>query len=420
MTAKLAPGTSRTRALALVCAALATAGAAAAGCEQKECIVTDDCAVGFDCTLDGVCVSTAQGQIRWISPEPGSVVGARFDAVVEVSFRAPAATVSIDRDAVNAGERCAPFVPTEVTVIGDLQEALVQQVTLPGLFALGESFGVAATLNAAGGTRSVRVELQGEPTGYGGIDIDIADADEDDSASVRDAASTLSLPIDARFDRASARALVSVEPLGSAGSAGSGSDEPTPREVIGGGIAEITDVRVPLARGPQVLWVDSEDEQGTHRCGLGISGIDPQGEAPAGVELGLSFEGAEPGQLDLRVLVEDAGGDSQACTFNEPGARCEAVYETRAPARSGEEVLLVPAGSGGSGGVLTVAVVPGAAGPSMTARVRVSSNGVHVGWLGPYPLQPALGETWIAGRIVLDGSLARLERVDQVTIGAPF
>ncbi len=388
---------------ALIGVVLATAAALSTGCPNAECVTNNDCSVGFDCTLDGVCVSTPQGEIVWISPEADSLVeGETFDAVVEVSFRAPAATITIDRDVVDKGDECAPFVPSTVVVVGDIQEAIVQQVTLPGLFALGESFGVSATLNAAGGARSTRVTFRGEPTGYEGADIELRLVE--DTINLVDASTTLGVDLDATFDRAAQRALLSVEPIGGV---------PTPRQIVGGGIASLEEVRAPVARGPQIVWLDTEDASGdAHRCGVGLSG----GNAGAtGVELGLSFEGAELGQLDLLVLLADG---ETTCSFLDPGANCEAIYETRMPTRAGEEVLLVKENSG----LLRVAVVPGAASASMTARVRVSSNGAHVGWLGPFPLQPAQGEVWIAGSIVLDGSLASIvpETVAPITVGPPF
>lgn len=389
------PAYAQARILAAAVGALS--GGLSAGCPSVECVQTKECAVGFDCTLEGVCVTTAQGEIRWIAPEAGSIVGQSFDAVVEVSFRAPAASITIDRDVINGGDPCAPFVSSTVDVAGDIEQALVQRVTVPGLLALGAEFGLSATLNAAGGVRSVRVAFTGEPTGYQGARfVEPGDA-------VIDASTALSLPVSAVLDRAASRALISVEPLGG---------DPSPREVVGGGVIELEGLRAPLARGPQILWLDTEDELGAHRCGRGLRGESPP---TTGVELGLSFEGDQPGQLDLHVLLERPEGDV-GCTFIEPGTACAAVYESRAPTRVGEEVLLVHA----QDGVLIVAVVPGAAGPSLTARVRVSHNGIHVGWLGPFPLQPALGEVWIAGRIILGGALARLERIDDVVIGAPF
>jgi hypothetical protein len=369
-----------------------------AGCPSTECVTREDCGVGLDCGADGACIEQAQGSIRWIAPEPGSVVGARFDAVVEVSFRASAAAIAIERDAVDGGEPCAPFVPASLIIAGDLDDALVQQVTLPGLFALGPSFALTATLNAAGGARALRVSFAGEPTGYDGARF-VLPAD-----NVIDTGTALTVPTSAVLDRAAARALLSVEPLGG---------DPSPRQLIGGGLVEFEGALAPVVYGPQVLWLDTEDNTGSHRCGLGISGT---AASRAGVELGLSFQGPSPGQLDLHVLVERADGDVP-CSYVDPGTVCTPVYESRAPARTGDEILLV---DGGRDSVIVVAVVPGAAGPSMTARVRVSKDGVHVGWLGPFPLQPAFGEVWLAGRIVLGGSLARLERMDDVVVGAPF
>jgi hypothetical protein len=333
------------------------------------------------------------------------VVGETFDAVVEVSFRSPAATITIERDVVDFGEPCAPFVPTTVTVVGDLQDAFVQQVTVPGLFALGEEFGVSATLNAAGGTRSTRVSFCGERTGYDGADIELRLSE--DTINAIDASETLGVTVDATFDRAAARALLSVEPLGG---------QPTPRQIIGGGVTTVEAVRAPIAHGPQIVWLDSEDDAGVvHRCGVGLTGrTDPT--TATGVELGLSFEGSQLGQLDLVVVL----ADGTTCSFADPGAGCTPIYETRMPTRAGEEVLLVNASDSAAGaGVLQVYVAPGAASESLTARVRVSSNGAHVGWFGPFPIQPAQGEWLNAGSVVLDGSLATIVAETDFPITGP-
>src|SRR5688572_1089319 len=59
----------------------------------QECLGDDDCPVGTDCDGHGLCELGAAGAVSFIDPAPDSEVGARFDATVEVAFRAPSAVL---------------------------------------------------------------------------------------------------------------------------------------------------------------------------------------------------------------------------------------------------------------------------------------------------------------------------------------
>lgn len=378
------------------------AGGVGAGCAGEECRARRDCAAGFVCTVDGRCVESGEGTVSWVSPEPGSQVDEHFDVVLDVRFRDSAAELLVDRAVDAPGDPCAPSVPQRLVIAGDATAPLAQRVTIPGMRALGERFHIAATLRGGGGIDTAVAELRGPAMDFGGA---VFEAPEGATAPADQA---LTVPVSASFDGAVVRASLWVEPVGLDGRG----LEPSAREIVGSAVTRLTDAVAPLARGPQILWLEVEDGADIRRCGRGLSGGGDAATAP-GLELGLFYEGGDPGLLDLRVRV---GGEGEpGCGFADPGASCEPVRETRGPARRGEEVLRVH-----GDGIVDVAVVPGAAGPPLTARVRVSMNGAHVGWLGPFAIQPALGEVWVAGTVVVTGALADLQRTDDVVIGAPF
>jgi hypothetical protein len=164
--------------------------------------------------------------------------------------------------------------------------------------------------------------------------------------------------VGAELDLPSVRVSVHVEPDGGT---------PGPVRTVGAGLQAFDGFPVMLARGPQVVWVEADSA----RCGRGVTGV---GEVPQGLELGLRFTADAPAQLGLRLLVEGPEG-SAPCDFLAPGT---------------------------------------------TAEIRVSADGVHLGWFGPYPIQTGLGQAWIAGQVVVDGGVPRLLRSDELTVGAPW
>jgi hypothetical protein len=382
-------------------AALAVVATLMSGC-GPECRSRRDCRSGFLCTTDGRCVESGEPRVQWRSPEPGSVVDEIFDAVVEVSFQGSSGELLVDRSVAEPGDACAPLIPQRIVIAGDSDGILVQEIVIPGLRSLGDRFSIVATLRAGGGVHTGIGELRGAPARYGGASF------ERPERTTIDADAAVMVPVRATLERP-ANVTLWTEPVDAAGAPG----EPSARAIVGQGITQLNDRLAPLARGPQILWLELEGAGEPLRCGRGLSGSGATGTA-RGLELALAWEGEEAGLLDLRVrLGGEEGG--QVCTFAEAAGACGRGYETRGPAPRGEEVLRIAAD-----GIVDVAVVPAAASAAVTARVRVSMNGEHVGWLGPFPIQPSLGQVWIAGRVLVRAGLADLQRIDDVVIGAPF
>lgn len=367
-----------------------------AGTCATECASNNDCPTGTDCSPNHLCGPPAAGDIVWLSPLPGEVVDTSFDAELEVSFRAASSTLTIERSGDDPGDRCAPFVPFRVDLLGDLQQHLTQRITVPSLLSFGEAFALRATMTSSGGTVVRDLHLAGPPSGTGGARFTQPEAER-----AVNAAELLTLDVSAELDRSAAAVSMWVAPLGGA---------PGPIATLGPGLTAIAAQPVSLAHGPQVIWLEADDGA---RCGLGIDGTAL--DTAAGLELALSYRAQQPAALGLQLLVE-AGATSSTCDFVAPGTTCEAVRETVAPDVRGEQVLRVPMGDG----VVNIAVVPNAASGYVTAEVRVTLGGVHVGWLGPYPMATSEGEGWIAGQVLVSDGVARLVRTDEVTQGAPW
>lgn len=369
-----------------------------AGCKDglcaHECSSNLECPTGTDCGFNHLCGPAAAGEVVWLSPTAGSTVGATFDAELEVSFRAASGVLMIERSAADPGDSCAPFVPFQQVVLGDLQQHLTHRVTVPGLLSLGERFAVRASLVSAAGESVAELALAGPASGTGG-----ARFTQPDGERAYDATTALTVQVGAVLEQPAAVVSLWVEPQGGV---------PGAAHAIGSGLTSFDGEAVLLAHGPQVIWVDADGA----RCGLGVDGV---GAAETGLELGLRYHADEPAQLGLRLMVEQDGG-AEACDFQEPGLACEAVRETPGPDLVGEQVLRVPLDDG----VVQIAAVPLAAAGYASAEVRVSMAGQHLGWLGPFPVHTAVGEAWIAGQVVVDGGAARLMRTDEVTIGAPW
>jgi hypothetical protein len=72
-------------------------------------------------------------------------------------------------------------------------------------------------------------------------------------------------------------------------------------------------------------------------------------------------------------------------------------------------------------GVVEIAAVPAVVSGPVTALVRVSRGGRHVGFFGPFPVVPEAGQAWLAGRVILQGGrVAAVVAIDDVSVGSPF
>jgi hypothetical protein len=385
-------------------------GALDVGC--VECVAGPDCPLGDAC-VDGRCEPLVGNDVAWLAPAEGDTVGTTYDATIAFTFRAPAAVVRIVRDPRDPGSACAPFIPQERVLPGDPRQAITQEVTFPGLFALGDRFSLIAVLEAGGGSIGVTRALRGPAASGQGDGPAILAPDEGAVDVTRNLLTevTLGMP-----EGAASFVRLHVEPIGL---------PPSPRVlgIVDGARASAT---LPLVRGPQVIWADvgpaGSGDAALRRCGRGIAG---EGQSD-GLELGLVFalpersiaeDEAARAQLDLHVRITDAAGTS-TCTSVEPG-RCETVRETRLAGARGDEVLRI--GELASA-VVEVAAVPGAVSPPLSAFVRVSFGERHVGFFGPYALVPERGEAWVAGRVVVNGTDVTLqpETTQPVAIGSPW
>jgi hypothetical protein len=362
----------------------------------QNCVNNDDCSVGFQCNGHGSCVENATGTIRWEEPAPDSEVADRFDGAVRVSFRGPSARVRVVRDLRRPGDACAPVAPFELRVEGDPEETFEQRVELPGLFAAGERFSLVATLEAAGGFIGDTLPLRGPAI----------------------PSSTLSITSPPEGDVAGEPVWLDVSTNGASG-AQSAAVRTAPEQGAAGvsltlDPQELGSVMVPVARGAQSVYVEGTDPDGApFSCGRAFS----VAETGEGLELALWFQASEGEALvRMRVLVEE-GGSEVVCTALEPLGPCVTVRELGALAARGDEIVSL---AGTTDASVRVAVTPAAISAPVRAGVRVSYEGRHVAFLGPFSLNPALGEVWIAGDITLAGGVPLVTPRFEISPGAPF
>jgi hypothetical protein len=391
----------------LLGAAVATSWFPTTGCDPG-CRSVTDCDTGELCTFDGTCEPDPEGSVRFVEPAAGSTVGETFDAVLELRFRGDTAQLEVDRAGLDESDPCAPFVPRHLVVDGDPTEILTQRITLRGLRALGEEFTLGARMLASGERKNDVLELHGPALDVGGVSIVSPRVTGDDPTL--DASLHVAVPVSAAFDGAAARASMFVEVFNDDGVR----VESTPSQLVAAGTTAFTDALAPLSRAPQIIWIRLDDDNAaTRTCGLGVAPPAVDADVDRSLELGLSWDAPEPAQLQLRA---QAGADGPVCAFQGGEGACTPVVQSRGPAAHGEEILRLDAADG----VVTVVVAPSAASGPVLARVRVSMNGRHVGWLGPMAVNPGQGEAWLAGRIVVTGAVAHIQPSNDVVIGAPF
>jgi hypothetical protein len=380
-----------------------------AGSCQQECVSDKECHVGEQCSRRGQCIELATGSIRWVSPEPGSTVDEVFDAVVHVSFRSADAAIRVYRGGAELGDACAPVPPYEIAVAGDPDETFEQDVELPGLRAAGDPFTLVAALEASGGFTSDQIELSAPDVREerGGFTIDEpleAELEGDPTFVVLRGAVT---------EAAVESLTIVTQPVEGA---------PTPALLLDPALRTLEGVVAPVARGRQAIVLSLTNADGAVKeCARGVTV--PRG--PPGIELALWYDTGDElveGRLDQRILVE--GAATVVCSSETAGedgddatAACALVKRTPPPAARGEEVLVV---TGVTDGFLSVAVVPGAVSAPVMAGVRVSVEGSHHAFLGPFALDPGLGQAWIAGDLIISaGAVSVTPRFD-LSFGAPW
>ncbi len=364
------------------------------GSACAECSESTACSLGQVCS-DGVCTPVEGEAVSILSP--AEVTTTAFDLRLQVRFRGAFAVLTVSR---LRGDGCAPFVPAQVTLFGDDDQNLEQEVVVRALSSVGD-FELVAHLDVNGRKLDAQQEFHGPPPGadIGGA---VFQAPVDGEVNVVDAPWQ---PLQAELEGGRVSAFV-------APSVGA----PTPRVVVAEG-QNVVDAFVPLVRGPQVVWLERDDGVGgIRRCGRGLLG-GPLVDDAGALEIALLTDAPEPGWLGLSVRVQDPASDDVVCDSDVATAVCQHELFPLAPAAHNAEVLRVNVDNG----VVEVAAVPLVVSGPVDARVRVSRAGQHEGFFGPFPIFPEQGQAWFAGRVIVEaGQVVGLVAVDEVSVGAPW
>lgn len=367
-------------------------------CEQL-CARDTDCDAVTERCERGRCTLDLRPVVTWISPAEDASVGERFDIEVEVRFRGAEVVIELQRDPTNPGEPCAPLIPRRLVLAGDARQEIVEKVTFRDVPALGDTFGLQVRASVASiDPFTRRRAFQGEidPT-LGGMAVAAP------RAGFVDADAHVSVEVEATLEQNARSVSAWVEPVGSA---------PTPRRVLATQTGEVQG-RAPLARGEQILWLEADHGGSRKRCGVGLA--TERSALPDGVELALAFDAPEPANLDLWVYADlDEEGHSR-CTLEPPTGVCAVAWSEPGLRLHGEELVVLPSAEG----IYGVAVSPAAATEPVSAFVRVSNRGTHLGFFGPRSVLADQAEVWLAGRVLVLGGAVTLQPLDLVSIGLP-
>jgi hypothetical protein len=354
-------------------------------CACQVCVDDAACDVGSVCR-EGACVASTlppSPTLRLLSPASPDVA-ASFDVVVEVSFQAADAVVTLDRSDDAPGEPCVPWLPREQHLAGDADAVVTQQVTFAAVPSLGSRFSLRAQVSA-GATTALTIPLAGPALSFAGVRVrEPSDVDSDAISSPWtivevEAAGAVKAWTEPRETFAPPTPSVSLQAVGGGRSVG----------------------RVPTLRGPQIVWAETTTvDDVVIRCGVGRVG---RGEAsiatPSAIEvvvLSASNDGKD--QL-VEVLTRVSGdGDASFCSGRfDTAVPCELVRPARVGAEGIDAVVVdMPRG------MIEIAAVPRMISGPVTVSVRVARGDQHVAWWGPRTIDPVRGEVWLAGRVIVD------------------
>jgi hypothetical protein len=387
---------------------LAAAGLAFAGCvapceANADCDGLSFCDEGFcksDCAGDVDCASTHRcesGQciigliptVRVVSPEDGTSFEGAFSIEVETEFRGVNAIATLVPE---AGESCVPvFAQTEIVQGG----VGVRTVRFDDVVPRGDRFSYLVRVETEVSSAETRVTLEGAPL----VDVPLGARVIAPSAQVEGDAAAVDLAV--TYTQLQPQVIAFTEPE---------FGPPSVRRIVGEQLTEFADVRVPLARGRQIIWVETPFGDVTQRCGVAV---DATGGEVDETEIALSFEDEVGADLDVVVVAELDSGELFACSAKNPIA-CRAT-EDRGFRERGDEAVQMPRVPG----VYGVAVVPAAVAGRPQAWVRVSDEGGHVDFLGPRRVQADLAETWLVARVWVATDDVFVEPLDAVAAGLP-
>jgi hypothetical protein len=357
---------------------------ASSGC--NECSINDDCDLGDVCSVN-VCAVP----IALLSPTD---VDDRFSVELEVRVPAGTSTISVRRSDVEPGEPCIAFPKQQVVVENNGADYEPAVVRFDNLSALGPSFSLTFQINRA-------AELTTAFTGpaisddIGGIDVTLSvdisepiDVGRDPTAIV-----TLTTPV--------TNATIVVVPENNTAL-------PLQAMTVDG---ELRRAEVMLVRGTQTIEVRAELDGAQKVCALAVEGTTDDGRGNT-ADL-LEF-------LLVTQTIDDTVGAAELSTRRTTTTSQEIVGGGISGQLVSRAIDTVNLATGT--GVIDVAVVPVVASSPLNAMVRVSHRGQHLGVFGPMTIQPASGECWLAGMVVIndDNSATAIASTTAPQLGAPW
>ncbi len=362
-------------ALAVVVATVAALllGGCAECASNTDCDVGDVCLVGTCAPLSGVVVTSST-----------TVSGATFDVEIAARFEGERAELIVTRDTITSGDSCIAFAPVRLVLDNNGADFDVVTATISGLPSLGSTFRLVFSLKVGGVTPATVVTFNGPapPADSGGFelrspaegDIDVIDTPMVvvEAADVVGDVSVVVVP-----QTGPRLPLQLLRPVG----------DVQRRDVL-------------LVRGPQVVVVEATIDGVTRRCSRAINGVAAAGSNRLEFLLVADSQVDPNGGVDVNwlELTSLRTGDFTAaavCEGDEGNSNCSSSPTPTTPATRTIDTLSMSTAKG----FVDVAVVPVIASGPVSAIVRVSYVGAHVGVFGPVTLQPDAGEAWVAGRV---------------------
>jgi hypothetical protein len=352
----------------------------------SECASLDDCELGDVCG-QGACVAP-------LTLLSSTTVDDGFAVELEARFLVGTSTVRVERSEEQPGEPCVPFPTQEIVVENTAEDFAPVAVRFAGLPALGPTFGLVFHLNST----DLAVTFSGPALApdIGALDIAIDLAANAPIDVVRNPTAVVSVPGD--VSDATVEVIPAVGPaLPVQAMASDGTQN----------AAEVL-----LVYGPQSIDVRGTVDSVSRRCSLLVEGDDGS-DGSTGSNDVLEF-------LLVADTVDGSVGGARVSTRRLTGTSQQIVegdVSGELASRTIDRVELVT-----GTGIVDVAVVPVVASTPLNAIVRVSHRGQHLGAFGPITLQPAAGESWIAGTVVIndDGTAVAVASSGAPQLGRPW
>jgi hypothetical protein len=368
-----------------------------------DCQSLSDCTFGETCSARGRCEAADGAVVTWLSPAEGASVDEAFDVELEIRFVGREAVVRLTLPADEAGSPCGGFAPATIRLPGVTTQESKQAITIPDVRAAGADFGLQIEVVVdEGEPRFARRTFRG-PTLPEPLGIEVTSPEPGDVPLLGSAPTPLSTAIDLTIGFTSSEIWGRVIPTIGA---------PTPMRVLASDTNALRGIRHALALGPQTLELTFAQGGTPSVCRLALDAT-PVDVHP--IEVGLTFTGPDDSDLDLWLYAETDDGDSTICTPQGASSPCLGAYVRPGVLEFGEE----SAGLALEDGLYGIAVVPGAASEPVSALLRLSRDGAHQAFVGPFTMSPGLGEVWLAARLYVVNGVLSVEPMYQIVSGAP-